>query len=180
MKYFITLITLTLLVLASGCTSKPDYRSAINGSVGYSEQKITNDRYRVQFKSHSKLVADASDYALLRSAELTQAQGYDWFVVTSKETFVESEKQPDRSSVGFTQTRQIKQNCGLLTCETRSRPSTEVGININSRIDNTHRNDRKEVHSILEIRMGRGVKLNKDSYGAQDVVDNLSQKINQS
>jgi hypothetical protein len=46
-----------------------------------------------------------------------------------------------------------------------------VGLNIN--------NNRNEVHSILEIRMGKGVKPNEDSYGAQDVVDNLSEKINQ-
>ena len=176
MKYFMTLLTLTLFVLLSGCASKPDYRSAKNGSVGYSEQKITDDRYRVQFKSHSQLVADAADYALLRSAELTQQQGYDWFVITSKETFVESERQQPRSSIGFTQTRQVEQNCGLLTCETRSRPSTNVGVNINTDLNN----DRKEVHSILEIRMGKGVKPNEDSYGAQDVVDNLSQKITQS
>lgn len=175
MKCFITLLTLTLLVSVSGCTSKPDYRSAKNGSVGYSEQKITDDRYRVQFKSHSQLVADASDYALLRAAELTQLQGYDWFVVTSKETFVESEKQQPSSSIGFTQRRQIERNCGLLTCETRTRPSTEVGLNINTDLNN----NRKEVHSILEIRMGKGVKPNEDSYGAQDVVDNLSQKIGQ-
>jgi hypothetical protein len=176
MKYFMTLLTLTLFVLLSGCALKPDYRSAKNGSVGYSEQKITDDRYRVQFKSYSQLLADASDYALFRSAELTKQQGYDWFVVTSKETFVESEKQQPRSSVGFTQTRQVERNCGLLTCETRSRPSTELGVNINTNLNN----DRKEVHSILEIRMGKGVKPNEDSYGAQDVVDNLSQKINQS
>ena len=175
MKYLMTLLTLTVFVLVSGCASKPDYRSAKNGSVGYSDQKITDDRYRVQFKSYSKSVADASDYALLRSAQLTQKQGYDWFVVTSKETFVESEKQQPSSSVGFTQTRQIERNCGLLTCETRSRPSTEVGVNINTGINN----ERKEVHSILEIRMGKGVKPNEDSYGAQDVIDNLSEKINE-
>ena len=175
MKYLMTLLTLTVFVLVSGCASKPDYRSAKNGSVGYSEQKITDDRYRVQFKSYSKSVADASDYALLRSAQLTQKQGYDWFVVTSKETFVESKKQQPSSSVGFTQTRQIERNCGLLTCETRSRPSTEVGVNINTGINN----ERKEVHSILEIRMGKGVKPNEDSYGAQDVIDNLSEKINE-
>lgn len=175
MKYLMTLLTLTVFVLVSGCASKPDYRSAKNGSVGYSDQKITDDRYRVQFKSYSKSVADASDYALLRSAQLTQKQGYDWFVVTSKETFVESEKQQPSSSVGFTQTRQIERNCGLLTCETRSRPSKEVGININTGINNAS----KEVHSILEIRMGKGIKPNEDSYGAQDVIDNLSEKINE-
>ena len=176
MKYLMTMVTLTFLFSVSGCAPKPDYRSATNGSVGYSEQKITEDRYRVQFKSHSKLVADASDYALLRSAELTEQQGYDWFVVTSKETFVESEKQQTRSSIGFSQTRQMEKNCGLLTCETRSRPSTAVGVNINSGINN----DRKEVHSILEIRMGKGIKPSENSYGVQDVIDNLSKKINQS
>jgi hypothetical protein len=49
-----------------------------------------------------------------------------------------------------------------------------VGVNINTGINN----ERKEVHSILEIRMGKGVKPNEDSYGAQDVIDNLSEKIN--
>jgi hypothetical protein len=93
-------------------------------------------------------------------------------VVTSKETFVESEKLQPSSSIGFTQTRQIERNCGLLTCETRTHPSTEVGgVNINNDINN----NRKEVHSILEIRMGKGVKPNEDSYGAQDVVDDLSE-----
>jgi hypothetical protein len=173
MKYFMTLLTLTLLI--SGCTSKPAYRAAKNGSVGYSEQKITDDRYRVQFKSHTKTVADAADYALLRAAQLTVQQGYDWFVVTSKETFVESEKQQPESSIGFSQTRQVERNCGLLGCETRNRPSSEVGVNINTGSNI----NRKEVHSILEIRMGKGVKPNEDSYGAQDVVDNLSQKTNQ-
>jgi hypothetical protein len=130
----------------------------------------------VQFKSDSKLLGDASDYALFRSAELTKQQGYDWFVVSSKETFVESVKQQPRSSVDFTKIRQVERNCGLLTCETRSRPCTELGGNINTDLNN----DRKEVHSILEIRMGKGIKPNEDSYGAQDVVYNLSQKINQS
>jgi hypothetical protein len=46
--------------------------------------------------------------------------------------------------------------------------------------ENLSARDPKEVHSILEIRMGKGIKPNEDSYGAQDVVDNLSQKINQS
>jgi hypothetical protein len=133
------------------------------------------EKWTADIKNPYAMVSDASDYALLRAAELTQQQGYDWFVVTSKETFVESEKQQPSSFIGFTQTRQIERNCGLLTCETRNRPSTEVGVNINNDINN----NRKEVYSILEIRMGKGVKLIEDSYGAQDVVDNLSEKTNQ-
>ncbi len=169
-----TLTLLSILIFAmTGCASKPDFREAKNGAAGYAEQKITDDRYRVQFKSYSHDVADASDYALLRAAQITLAQGYDWFVVTSKETFVESEKVQPQSAIGMTQARRIERHCGLLSCETRSRPSTEVAMSINTGMSQ----QRKEVVSIIEVRMGKGLKLNDDSYGAQDVLDNLSDKI---
>ncbi len=169
MNKFITLILMTLLVTA--CASKPEYRPANKGSVGYSEQKITNDRYRVQFKSISHSVANAADFALLRSAELTQEQGFDWFVVTSKETFVESQKVEPGSAIGLSHQQRIERRCGLITCETYRRPSNEVGITLNSG------DNRKEVHSILEIRMGKGMMPNDSSYNAADVIENLSQKI---
>lgn len=166
------MMCLSIVLFVTGCASKPDYRPAKNGSVGYSEQKITDDRYRVQFKTYSKSVADAADFALLRSAQLTQQQGFDWFVVTSKETFVESQKLQPASSVSASQQRQVVRHCGLLTCDTYERPSTEIGANINM----GQSNSRKEVHSILDIRMGKGPKPNQESYGAQDVIDNLSGK----
>jgi hypothetical protein len=169
MKTLITIILMTLLVTA--CASKPDYRPANKGSVGYSEQKITNDRFRVQFKSVSNSVADAADYALLRSAELTQEQGFDWFVISSKETFVESEKVEPASAIGLSQQQRIERRCGLITCETYRRPISEVGVSFNSA------NSRKEVHSILEIRMGKGVMTNESSYSAADVIENLSKKL---
>ena len=171
MKKIITFILMTLLVTA--CASKPEYRPANKGSVGYSEQKITEDRFRVQFKSVSNSVADAADYALLRSAELTQAQGYDWFVITSKETFVESEKVQPASSIGLSHQQRVERRCGLLTCETYRRPSSEVGVAFSG----TNTNSRKEVHSILEIRLGKGVMSNESSYSAADVVENLSKKL---
>ncbi|MBA6390081.1 hypothetical protein H4J38_04705 [Colwellia sp. BRX10-3] len=169
MKTLITFILMTLLVTA--CTSKPDYRPANKGSVGYSEQKITNDRFRVQFKSVSTSVADAADYALLRSAELTQDQGFDWFVITSKETFVESEKVEPASAIGLSHQQRVERRCGLLTCETHHRPMNEVGVSF------SNASSRKEVHSILEIRMGKGVMTNESSYNAADVIENLSKKL---
>ncbi|WP_372859047.1 hypothetical protein [Pseudoalteromonas sp.] len=164
-----TLLVLTLLILA-GCAAKPDYRPANNGSTGYSEQKISDDRYRVEFKSVSNSVADAGDFALLRAAELTQAQGYDWFVVTNKETFVDSKSQGPSSSISATRGQQIERRCGLITCETRSRPVNEVGVQI------SNKDTRKEVHTLLDIKMGKGIKPNNNSYSAQDVIDNLSSK----
>lgn len=38
-------------------------------------------------------------------------------------------------------------------------------------------NNRKEVHSILEIRLGKGIMPNESSYSAVDVIENLSQKL---
>jgi hypothetical protein len=38
-------------------------------------------------------------------------------------------------------------------------------------------NNRKEVHSILEIRMGKGIMPNESTYSAVDVIENLSQKL---
>lgn len=169
MKKLTTLLMMTILITA--CASKPDYRRANNGSVGYSEQKITNDRFRVQFKSLSHNIADAADYALLRSAELTQQQEFDWFVVISKETFVESQRVEPMSAFGLSNQQRIERRCGLLTCETYYRPTTNLGV----ALSNT--SNRKEVHSILEIRMGKGLKPNDTSYSAADIIENLSTKL---
>ncbi|MFT7259076.1 MAG: hypothetical protein ACI9MS_000929 [Glaciecola sp.] len=170
MKTIMIFLSITLLLV--GCASKPDYRAATKDSAGHSEQKISDDRYRVQFKIHSNSVADATDFALLRSAQLTQREGFDWFLVTSKETFIESTKMQPASSVGVTQSRETVRQCGLLTCDTYQRPSTrmDAAISVGSQ------SKRKQVQTILDIRMGKGMKLNDDSYNAQDVIDNLENK----
>ena len=167
MKTLITLILITLLVTACGSTS--EYRHANKGAAGYSEQKITNDRFRVQFKSVSNSIVDADDFALLRSAELTQQQGFEWFVITSKETFVESEKVEPDSAIGLSEQQRLDRHCGLLTCEAK-RPTDESSFSFSSA------NRRKEVHSILKIRMGKGAITNESSYSAADVIEKLSQK----
>lgn len=165
-----TSILIISILLMAGCASKPDYRAANNGSQGYSEQKISDDQYRVEFKSVSNNVADAGDYALLRAAELTQAQGYDWFVVTNKETFVESKSQAPTSSISASQSQQYERSCGLLTCETRARPTSSVGVQI------SNNDKRKEVHTLIDIKMGKGIKPSDNSFSAQDLIENLSKK----
>ena len=165
-----TSILIISILLMAGCASKPDYRAANNGSQGYSEQKISDDQYRVEFKSVSNNVADAGDYALLRAAELTQAQGYDWFVVTNKETFVESKSQVPASTISASHSQQYERSCGLLTCETRARPTSSVGVQV------SNNDKRKEVHTLIDIKMGKGIKPSDNSYSAQDLIENLSKK----
>ncbi|MDY6889354.1 MAG: hypothetical protein SVV88_17215, partial [Pseudomonadota bacterium] len=66
--------------------------------------------------------------------------------------------------------QQYERNCGLLTCETRLRPSNSVGVQV------SNNDKRKEVHTLIDIKMGKGIKPSDNSYSAQDLIENLSKK----
>lgn len=86
---------LTLLALA-GCETPTLYQPAAGPTaVGYSEVRIEPGRYRVTFLGGSGAPASqVSDFVLLRAAELTVRDGYDWFRVTGRE----GDRAPPRSS----------------------------------------------------------------------------------
>lgn len=67
------LALLALAVLASGCALEPTpYQPADQTRYGYSEQRLENDRYRVQFSGNEATPrATVQDYLLFRAAELT-------------------------------------------------------------------------------------------------------------
>jgi hypothetical protein len=81
---------LTVLVLAlavAGCGTPTPYRAAGTGNgYGYSEQLIDRTRFRVSFRSNAVTPRETvENNALLRAAELTLAQGGDYFVVASRD-----------------------------------------------------------------------------------------------
>ncbi|MBU2136152.1 MAG: hypothetical protein KKA45_08145 [Alphaproteobacteria bacterium] len=54
---------------------------------GFSEYRIEPGRYRVTFQGGPGAPPQqVADYALLRAAELTLAEGYDWFAITDRAT----------------------------------------------------------------------------------------------
>jgi len=54
---------------------------------GYSEARIENDRWRVSFRGNEETPrATVESYMLYRAAELTLAQGYDWFEAAQRHT----------------------------------------------------------------------------------------------
>lgn len=76
-----------LCAALGGCASSPTVFAPATreGGVGYSELKIEPGRYRVTFRGGSgATAAQVSDYALLRSAQLTLDDGYDWFRVVDR------------------------------------------------------------------------------------------------
>ncbi len=83
-------LTLPLIAAAgfalSACASLAPYGPQMgpNGQ-GYAEQRIESNRFRVTYNGVGA-PGPVADYALLRAAELTLAQGYDWFEVTQRWT----------------------------------------------------------------------------------------------
>ncbi|WAJ70486.1 CC0125/CC1285 family lipoprotein [Catenovulum adriaticum] len=161
------MVTLTLIGLI-GCASGPKYKPAENSGYGYTDSKITSDRYRVGFKTRGDDKLMVMDFALLRAAELTKQQGYEWFVVNSRETLIDQKSVGPRSSVGVSTGRDIYRSCGVLGCSTHSRPSSSVGIGLN------FGDESKVIESIIEIKMGKGTEPETaDSYPAGELMTNI-------
>lgn len=82
------IVALACALALSACATATRYQPAQgNNKYGYSEQKIENNRYRVSFSGNSKTDRDTvQNYLLYRAAELTLAQGGDYFVVSNQDT----------------------------------------------------------------------------------------------
>lgn len=73
-------------VALAACSTPTVYQPAAGPrAVGYSEYRIEPDRYRVTFRSGNGAAPEqVMDLALMRAAELTLANGYDWFRVAER------------------------------------------------------------------------------------------------
>jgi hypothetical protein len=71
----------------SACATQPTLYRPAEGprGPGYSEMRIEPGRYRITFRGGPGAPAEqVSDYALVRAADLTIAEGYDWFRVADR------------------------------------------------------------------------------------------------
>ena len=86
MRRLLAIAALTATVAA--CATPTRYQPAVGPSaVGFSEQQIEADRFRVTFRGGGGAgAAQVADYALLRAADLTLGSGYEWFVVDQRYT----------------------------------------------------------------------------------------------
>lgn len=94
-------IALALAAALTGCATPvtTQFVPAQNPqSMGFSDYKIEPGRYRVTFQgSPGAPPNQVADYALLRAADLTLGDGYDWFRVSDR-SFQQS---PDRNRPSF-------------------------------------------------------------------------------
>jgi len=86
-KWTARLPVLALAVLAASCASQTPYAPADGGRLGYSEQRIEENRYTVSFSGNSLTERQTVEtYLLFRAAELTVNSGYDYFIVVQQDT----------------------------------------------------------------------------------------------
>ena len=167
-----------VIVVLAGCASQSTYQPAEKrGAEGYTETKLTNNRYRVTFTGNSVTPAETvKDFALLRAAELTLQEGYDWFNLADRNT---DKKVHSSTSVGtginFPSQTQVYQRCGLLNCDTvvATSPGFSSGADIATTTTST------SYSSALEIVLGKYPMPNTvESYDARQLASTLRRLMN--
>ncbi|MDX2233440.1 MAG: hypothetical protein NW200_02975 [Hyphomonadaceae bacterium] len=145
----------------AACATPAVYAPAARpGAAGYSELKIENDRYRVTYADAPNEAA-AADFALLRAADVTLAQGYDWFVVDQRSTDRAGAPGGPRISIGGG------------TASYGGRSSVGVGAGVGFNLGGGPKST-----VALEIRLGRGPKPdNANAYDARQVQSTVRARL---
>lgn len=119
---------MTLVVSLGACASSPAYVAADDaGDYGYYSDRIAGNRHRVNFNGNRHTsFQDTRNYALLRAAELTLAEGYDWFEIVDRESLTTeaAHRTEPGAGVAFEQRWYVRDECGLLTCTRRVYPAS--------------------------------------------------------
>lgn len=81
-----SLIAIAAAIALAGCATPTVYGPAAGPArVGFSDYRIEAGRYRVTFTGGGGApIAQVADYALLRAAEVSLRDGYDWFRIVDR------------------------------------------------------------------------------------------------
>lgn len=126
----------------TACASLAPYGPQQSASgQGFSEQRIESDRFRVTYRGVGA-PGPVADMALLRAAQLTTEQGFDWFIVTQR--YVDG--RPD-SAGGMRPTLSVGYGASNFGGWRASGTGVGVGVDFSGP---------SPTSTILEVRMGRG------------------------
>ncbi len=92
-------ISAAIVTLTTACAStQTAYGPSDENGIGFRQIQLDPDRFRVSFTARN--VDEARDYALLRAAELTEAEGYTHFRIIHGGTQSNGPNAPISTSVG--------------------------------------------------------------------------------
>ena len=161
-------LTLPLIAAAglvlSACASLAPYGPQVGpGGQGYAEQRIESNRFRVTYNGVGA-PGPVADMALLRAAELTTSQGYDWFEVTRSWT----DGRPD-SAGGFRPSIGVGYGSSSYGGRYGSYRSSGVGVGVGLNFTGP-----SATSTTIEIIMGHGQRPDRPhAYDARGVQDSL-------
>lgn len=161
-------LTFPLIVAAglalSACASLAPYGAQMGpGGQGYAEQRIESNRFRVTYNGVGA-AGPVGDYALLRAAELTTAQGYDWFEVTQR--WIDG--RPD-SAGGLRPSVSIGAGSSRYSGRRGGFSSSGVGVGVGIDLSGP-----QPTSTTLEVVMGNGSRPDRpNAYDARGVQDSL-------
>lgn len=164
---FLTLVYASLVA----CVNHSLYKSVDRSGYGYSEQKLSEERYRVRFVARGDKPESAEEHALLRAAELCMQEGYSAFKVLRKTTNVAHDNRMDPS--------QLLHDNDLIggSLELPGHGSGEAEIAVQGTQLGIGRTASKVITE-LEIRMvASEAEKNSSLYSASDTYDSLHQKL---
>lgn len=165
-----TIVASLAIPLLAACASTGTIYAPADepGEVGYTERKISDNRYRVTFLGDDDAsLAEVQDYALLRAAEVTVFQDFDYFEVESRSTVpVEEANHSATGAVAYRAPGANQTSCGLLGCETFREPGTIV-------YDNPFPDTRQSFTTSLEIVMLDSDPGTDRAYDAREIINTL-------
>ncbi len=163
-----TRLTLPLIAAAglalSACASLAPYGAQMGpGGQGYAEQRIESNRFRVTYNGVGA-PGPVADMALLRAAELTTAQGFDWFEVTQSWT----DGRPD-SAGGMRPSVGVGYGSSRGSSRYGDYSASGVGVGVGLNFSGPSRTS-----TTLEVLMGDGPRPDRsNAYDARAVQDSL-------
>ena len=151
----IALTGLSVLALTACASLAPYGQQRGSGGQGYSEQRIESNRYRVTYNGVGA-AGRVADWALVRAADLTTEQGYDWFEVTQSWT----DGRPGGAG-GVRPSVSIGGGSSRYGGYSASGVGVGVGLNFSGP---------SPTSTVLEVRLGRGTAPDRaEAYDAREV-----------
>lgn len=93
-----------LSLALAACETTPTYYQAATrpGGVGYSDFQIEPGRYRISFQGgEGAPPAQIRDFVMLRAAQVTLRDGYDWFRIVDREGYAAPPRSRGSVSIGI-------------------------------------------------------------------------------
>lgn len=167
----IQIVAILLAALLTACATQSKYVPAEKrGAYGYTDTQLTERRYRITFTGNSLTPKETvQDFMLLRAAEVTLENGYDWFRPVTRETERKSSDGSNSSvGVGVGHSPRVYRRCGLLNCDSVTTYDTNVSGSVSSG------SSRDSYSSSMEILLGmEPMPEDMEAYNAQELASTL-------